>query len=246
MNGWAVKNIIAINGGPRKTWNTATLLERTLKGAQREGASTQLIHLYDLDFKGCHSCFACKIKGTFLDNCAIKDELQPVLKAIYECDAFIVGSPVYFGEVTGETRSFLERVLFPYLSYDGQPSSFGRAIDVAMVYTTNCPEAALEEVGYVAKFIEYERLLSRIFGSAETFYATETLQFGDYSKFASGMFDADERKKRHATVFRQDCRDAYDLGRRLGSEDVIEALQPKTSQQGVSRQSSGGLRPTSS
>jgi multimeric flavodoxin WrbA len=221
-----VKNVIAINGGPRKTWNTATLLERALKGAEREGASTRLIHLYDLDFKGCHSCFACKIKNVSLDYCAIKDELQPVLEAIHGCDALIIGSPIYFGEVTGQTRSFLERVLFPYLSYDMKPSSFGKEIDVVMVYTTNAPESEFDNVGYTAKFKAYEGLLSMIFGKAETFYATETLQFGDYSKFASGRFDADERKKRHQTVFRQDCRDAFDLGRRLGS-DVPVQTSPK-------------------
>jgi multimeric flavodoxin WrbA len=223
MDGYTVKNVIAINGGPRKTWNTATLLERALKGAAREGAHTQLIHLYDLDFKGCHSCFACKLKNITLDFCAIKDELQPILKAIHECDALIIGSPVYFGEVTGETRSFLERVLFPYLSYDLKPSSFGKQIDVAMIYTTNCPEEAFDEVGYTAKFKAYEELLTATFGHAETFYATETLQFGDYSKFATGRFDADERKKRHQTVFRQDCRDAFDLGRRFGSEVPVES-----------------------
>ena len=47
--------VIAINGSPRRNWNTATLLEKTLEGAASEGAETELIHLYDLDFKGCIS-----------------------------------------------------------------------------------------------------------------------------------------------------------------------------------------------
>lgn len=50
-----MKKVYAINGSPRKKWNTAILLEHALKGAE-----TELIHLYDLDFKGCRSCFACK------------------------------------------------------------------------------------------------------------------------------------------------------------------------------------------
>ena len=53
--------IMAVNGSPRKTWNTATLLKRALKGAASQGADTELIHLYDLRFTGCTSCFACKI-----------------------------------------------------------------------------------------------------------------------------------------------------------------------------------------
>jgi multimeric flavodoxin WrbA len=55
--------VIAVNGSPRKRWNTAMMLEHALKGAESKGAETELIHLYDLDFKGCTSCFACKLKG---------------------------------------------------------------------------------------------------------------------------------------------------------------------------------------
>jgi multimeric flavodoxin WrbA len=52
--------IIAINGSPRKEWNTATLLDHALRGAESHGAKTELIHIYDLDFRGCTSCFSCK------------------------------------------------------------------------------------------------------------------------------------------------------------------------------------------
>ena len=55
--------VIAINGSPRKTWNTATLLEHALSGARSAGAETELIHLYDLDFKGCVSCFCLQAQG---------------------------------------------------------------------------------------------------------------------------------------------------------------------------------------
>ena len=55
--------VIAINGSPRKKWNTAILLEKALEGAASQGADTELVHLYDLDFKGCSSCFSCKLKG---------------------------------------------------------------------------------------------------------------------------------------------------------------------------------------
>jgi len=48
---------IAVNGSPRKKWNTATLLRKALEGATSEGAKTALVHLYDLDYKGCISCF---------------------------------------------------------------------------------------------------------------------------------------------------------------------------------------------
>ena len=116
--------VIAINGSPRKTWNTTTLLENALRGAESAGAKTELVHLYDLEYKGCTSCFACKLKdGKSYGICAMNDDLTPILERIAEADAFILGSPVYLGTATGEMRSFLERLVFPYLVYDREHSS---------------------------------------------------------------------------------------------------------------------------
>ena len=103
----------AINGSPRKNWNTALLLEHALAGAASQGAETELIHLYDLAYKGCTSCFSCKLKdGKSYGRCAMNDGLTPVLEKLAEADVFILGSPIYFGTVTGEMRSFMERLLF--------------------------------------------------------------------------------------------------------------------------------------
>ncbi len=94
--------VIAVNGSPRKHWNTATLLKAALEGAAGQGADTELIHLYDLDFKGCTSCFACKLRGgKSYGKCAVRDALTPVLQKAEEADALILGTPVYFGGTTG-------------------------------------------------------------------------------------------------------------------------------------------------
>ncbi|MFA5112372.1 MAG: flavodoxin family protein, partial [Desulfobaccales bacterium] len=95
--------VIAVNGSPRKTWNTATLLKKALKGAALQGADTELAHLYDFNFKGCISCFACKTKGgKSYGRCAVRDDLRPLLNKIGAADALILGSPIYFGAVSGE------------------------------------------------------------------------------------------------------------------------------------------------
>ena len=83
---------IAINGSPRKNWNTANLLKKSLEGAASIGAETELIHLYDLDFKGCSSCFACKkIESNLNGYCVMKDNLTDVLKTILSSDILIMG-----------------------------------------------------------------------------------------------------------------------------------------------------------
>ena len=116
--------VLGINGSPRKAWNTATLLEKALEGAASVGARTELVHLYDLDFTGCTSCFACKLKGgKSYGRCAVRDELSPVLDRVREADALVLGSPIYFGTAAGMMRCCMERLLFPYLAYTRPPTS---------------------------------------------------------------------------------------------------------------------------
>jgi multimeric flavodoxin WrbA len=91
-------SVIAVNGSPRKNWNTYILLEMCLKGAKEMGAETEMINLYDIPFKGCTSCFACKLKDVTVKQCAMRDELAPILEKICACDALVLGSPVYFAE----------------------------------------------------------------------------------------------------------------------------------------------------
>jgi len=119
---------IAINGSPRKKWNTATLLESALSGCEAAGAETELVHLYDYAYQGCSSCFNCKkIGGKSYGCCATRDELSPVLDRALQADILLLGSPIYFHTETGEMRSFMERLIFPNLSYTpGHGSIFPR------------------------------------------------------------------------------------------------------------------------
>lgn len=210
-------SIIAINGSPRKTWNTATLLEHALQGAASIGEETELIHLYDLDFKGCTSCFACKlIGGKSYGRCSVWDDLTAVLEKIRDADAFILGSPIYLGTVTGEMRSFLERLVFPYLVYDpGRSTLFPKKIPTGFIYTMGADEDRVKEMGYEMQFQLTEMILERIFGASESLLVTDTLQFDDYSKYMSSAFDTEAKARRHRVVFPEDCKKAFALGKRL-------------------------------
>ncbi len=208
--------IIAVNGSPRKKWNTHMLLEKALEGAKAAGADTELVNLYDLSFKGCVSCFACKHKDVIVDRCVIKDNLLPVLDSICNCDGLILGSPVYFGEVTGLMRCFIERLFFPYLSYEGKPSSFKKKIATSFIYTMNVPESYLDDVGYNKVFTANKELLERIFvAESKKLVVTETYQFDDYSKYAMSMFDGKQRKERRENVFPADCEKAFEMGKNM-------------------------------
>jgi multimeric flavodoxin WrbA len=206
--------VMAFNGSPRKEWNTATLLEKAIEGAAAQGAETSLVHLYDLHFKGCISCFACKIReGKSYGTCAVQDDLTPVYAEIKKADGIILGSPIYFGDVTGELRSFLERLLFPYLVYDDPPRTlYPGKIRTAWIYTMNAPEEIARQFGYNRLFSSNERVMRMIFGHSESMMSYDTCQFADYSKVVATRFNADEKEKRRRQVFPKDCQKAYDMG----------------------------------
>jgi multimeric flavodoxin WrbA len=213
-------NVIAVNGSPRKDWNTATMLKSALEGAESVGAQTKLVHLYDLTFKGCTSCFSCKRKGsTTAGLCAMRDELREVLKEILAADALILGSPVYFGDVTGEMRSFLERLMFPNITYD----EFGKSlvehpISCGFVFTMNCPEQFMVNAHYDILFENHSHLMGILKGKTEIVASYETYQFTDYSAMNAAMIDGEARAKRRAEQFPVDCRNAFDMGARLATK----------------------------
>ena len=208
--------VIAINGSPRKDWSTHVLLDNCLRGAEEAGAETELINLYDVNYKGCTSCFACKRKGTLVNQCVVKDEMEPILQKICECDALVLGSPVYMENVTGEMRSFWERLLFPYMSYELKPSHFNKKINTAYIYTMNLPKLVLPVVGYYSFINDHKRKMKSVFGKkSKALLVTSTYQFDDYSKYAVKVFSGEKRKRRRENVFPHDCEKAFNLGRWL-------------------------------
>ncbi len=206
--------IVAFNGSPRKKWNTATLLIKVLEGAATRGAETNLIHLYDLDYKGCISCFACKtIGGKSYGKCAVQDDLAPIFSMLEQTDAIILGSPIYWGDVSGEMKSFMERLMFQYTTYTDPPESlFPRKIKTGFIYTMNVTEEIMKEWEYAVNFKRYEAALRRIFGDSEYMCCYDTLQFDDYSKVLATRFDPVKKKHRHEEVFPLDCQKAFDMG----------------------------------
>ena len=122
-----------INGSPRKNGNTAQLLKRAMDGAREAGAEVEMVNLYDrsLNYKGCMSCFACKLKGGKKGVCSFKDDLQPILQKAVEADVLVCGSPNYCGypsaallpypdghlcPATRRIRSYGDTVFIRYLS----------------------------------------------------------------------------------------------------------------------------------
>ena len=221
-----MKKVIAINGSPRKKWNTAALLNKALEGAASQGAETEIIHLYDLKYKGCISCFACKLKdGKSYGKCACKDDLTPIFKKIEQADALILGSPIYIGAATGEMRSFLERLIFPYFVYDENYSTLlDKKIPTGFIYTMGATDKQMQDLGYNDHLQNTERIMKSVFGSAESLFVMDTYQFQDYSKYVAPKFNVEEKAKRREEEFPKDCEKAFAMGAKFAAGVNIDGI----------------------
>ncbi|MFH1207983.1 MAG: flavodoxin family protein [Candidatus Omnitrophota bacterium] len=209
--------VIAFNGSPRKEWNTALLLKSALEGAASRGAETELVHLYDLDYKGCTSCFSCKLKGgKSYGRCAMEDGLTPFLRKIETAGGILLGSPVYLGCATGAMRSLIERLVFPFYTYtDPSVSLFPGKMRVGILYALGTTEKMAVQLGWDRSLNETGAMMGRVLGPAETLQVYDTLQFDDYSKYVATRFDPAQKAARRRDVFPKDLRRAFEMGARL-------------------------------
>ncbi|MBR0253999.1 MAG: flavodoxin family protein [Synergistaceae bacterium] len=210
-----------LNGSPRKNFNTAQLLKKAMEGAKAAGAEVELINLFDYEFTGCKSCFACKIKNSKTNGiCAIHDKIRPVIEKAQEADVLVVGSPVYFGYPTGQVRNLIERLLFPLDTYliDEQEQRVKvphKPVQTALIYTMNCPEDLSHKFNYDILLGFTGEEMERLYGYNEILYCYETYQFTDYRKYDMNLFSEEQRRERKEKQFPVDLQKAYELGGRL-------------------------------
>ena len=207
------KRIVAVSAGPRKGWNTDTLITEAVKGAESKGATVEKFDLFRLErYTGCISCFGCKSEQN-KGHCVCRDGLTQVLDAIRESDGLIIGSPNYLSEMTASFRALYERLVFQNLTYNREtPCCNQRPIPVLLIMTSNAPDTA-----YTNLLQNYRQTLNRFVGPTELLVSGNTLQLNDYSKldWEWSMFDPEAKKLRHETVFPQECAKAYNMGAAL-------------------------------
>jgi hypothetical protein len=112
-------------------------------------------------------------------------------KKAADTDILFLGSPIYFGEVTGEMRSFMERLFFPNLTYTDPPGTLcPRKIYTAAIYTMGAPQDLARERGFDRPALMNQAVLTMLFGGASEWLCSyDTLQFDDYSKVYAPRFD---------------------------------------------------------
>ena len=97
--------VLGISGSPRTSGNTDILIEKVLDGAKAQGANTEKIVLNSLSFSPCQECENVKDDGT----CILNDDMQPLYRKIEDADVIVLGSPVFFGSLSAQTKMMIDR-----------------------------------------------------------------------------------------------------------------------------------------
>jgi multimeric flavodoxin WrbA len=99
--------VIGFNGSPRKDGNTSLLVKEVLSVLSENGIKTELIQLGGRNVNGCVACMKCKKKK---DGFCHKenDFLNECIRKMIKADGIIIGSPVYFSDLTPEVKALID------------------------------------------------------------------------------------------------------------------------------------------
>ena len=211
-----MKKIVIIDGGPRKNMNTAQMAASFAEGIRSASNDIEIMQfrLYDIDYKGCMSCLGCKLKGRSSKVCIYKDGLKEVLDDVSQADGFALASPIYMGRMTAQSQAFLERLVFPWLSYNDFSLSTVKKMPVVFLYTMNATEQYLPMVLSQLEFAE--KLVANGLGTVEHVIACNTMQVKDYSRYE--MAAASQGKAEyHEAHWAEDLKKAFDTGKKMAT-----------------------------
>ena len=98
---------VAFNGSPRKGGNTEILLKEVLKVLEDKGIETELVQVGGKEVRGCVACMKCRKEA---DGRCHKDNdlINKCIKRMLKADIILIGSPVYFADITSETKALID------------------------------------------------------------------------------------------------------------------------------------------
>ena len=205
--------IVVINGSPRKTWNTSKLLKKFVEGMQSvKEVEVKEIFVYDYNFTGCRSCFACKLKH-FEDQpleCRVKDDIHDLLMEARNADAVVIGSPIYFLDLSAQVKAFLERLMYPGKSPKVIPATF--------IYTMNATEPAYEKMISPSVGITHAYWKGNFGYEPKVLCAYDTYQRDHEEIYKKSSHDMAGKKIRYQTEFPKDLERAFYAGVEFAKE----------------------------
>ena len=120
--------IVAINGSPRKQGTTAKHIHEFIQTMANERDAVEIYSLGDYPIGSCSGCEYCRSH----EECSIDDSMQVLREAIRSADVVIIGTPSYFGQMTGLLKKFCDRL---YPEYRGKGVSKLKGKPLYLIYT---------------------------------------------------------------------------------------------------------------
>ncbi len=105
------KKVILVSSTPRKNGNSEVLAEEFARGAREAGNETEMIRVRDFDLKFCVGCLSCQSH----DRCVLQDGMNELYERFQQADVLVFATPVYYYAVSGQLKTFLDRLnpLYP-------------------------------------------------------------------------------------------------------------------------------------
>ncbi len=101
--------VVGLLGSPRKYGSSFKGLMLALKAAEKFGAETEWVHLYELDIRPCKGCVSEDIKACKYP-CIIKDDMKKVYDLLINADGFILATPVYWYSPSAVMKNVIDRL----------------------------------------------------------------------------------------------------------------------------------------
>ena len=99
--------VLGINCSPRKGGNTELLIREVFKALEKEGIKTEFFQIGGKKVNGCIACMKCRKKAD--GRCHQENEvINMCIEKMLKADAIIIGSPVYFADLSGEAKALIE------------------------------------------------------------------------------------------------------------------------------------------
>jgi len=184
------KYVLVFKGSPRENGNSSLLADQVISGAKASGAVVESYCLHSMNIHPCDACDVCQETGV----CVLKDDMQLLYPKLQEADAIVLASPVYWFNMSAQTKLFIDR-WYGLDSSQGHPFK-GKKFGILMTYGDSDPYSS----GAINAINTFKDILSYVGAEIAGIIYGTAMDIGDI-------------KKQPGLMLR-----AYQLGEKLGKE----------------------------